>query len=760
MSARIRLLGCLALLPALLSAQDAEARRELAAWRDSLDQVSDVVLLTEIHQRVLQRADSSRGDPMAELRLGIAALRLADLTDDTRLIRQAILAFNGVTEDHPDWPLPWGWLAEAELAEARSGTVGFGLRQLLGLDPEAEIIRYFFRGSGPDTTITDGFIRLGDRALASRTRVDGDVALRTLRLVPHGVVRTDAKFALVRARIEREVGEKDSAVAVIERIAAIHRDDPLVLRAQSQMRFVVGRPDGAAPWYRALELADERALERIVSDLAMVVPDSTMRKLRAARGRDRPGIMRAFWQSQDPDGLPTEDDRLAEHYRRLEFARHNYVRQSFERDNQWYELDTLGTRHFDSRGEIMLRHGSPRIRTSIGNFGAPEVTVTLGIIGMPPNESWGYDDRTGATRYYHFVRPEKEADYRSVESILDILAYTEQFKRFRPDAARVVPGDTTHRTMLIHGGELVSVIAQELLISRQEMNPIFTEMLDQGFARADSMQRLEREIGRENLRREYTYELGFELPLDAAIEILAVGSDRAGPVVQVAFSISAGELTPVRMTRGVVYPIRMRVAVRDLDGTVVARVDTVRSFVSSSRLDGSQQLVGQLPIRVPPGSYQVRASVEADRRGRLSPVTRVEVVGGGDRLVLSDVSIGARSVPITWRSTNADTAWANPRGTYRSGEELQLYFEVGGLDRGTEYRTQIAVDRGRSAEGCSVLGNAFTLAFDAEHPGGIAREQRAVSIDRLRPGDYTLAVTVSTESGQRATRCRQFTVIR
>ncbi|HRP08873.1 MAG TPA: hypothetical protein PLL69_10340, partial [Gemmatimonadales bacterium] len=62
--------------------------------------------------------------------------------------------------------------------------------------------------------------------------------------------------------------------------------------------------------------------------------------------------------------------------------------------------------------------------------------------------------------------------------------------------------------------------------------------------------------------------------------------------------------------------------------------------------------------------------------------------------------------------------------------------------------------------GCSVLGNAFTVSFESEHPGGTAREQRAISIDRLRPGDYTMAVTVSTASGERAVRCRSFTVVR
>src|SRR5690606_14202589 len=231
-------------------------------------------------------ADSLRGDPVAELRLGITSLRLSDrLGDDSRLIREAMLAFSGVTEDRPDWPLAWTGLAEAELAEARDGTLGFNIRRMMGLDPEQEIIVHFLRGGGEDTALVDGFRCLGERALSSRAEVDGNVALRALRLVPQRSVRDDARLALVRARIERELGEKDSAVAVVERVARIHRNQSLVMRALSQMRFVTGQPDGAEPWYRALELADQAALDRIASDLAMVVHDTIMVRLRAAQCR-------------------------------------------------------------------------------------------------------------------------------------------------------------------------------------------------------------------------------------------------------------------------------------------------------------------------------------------------------------------------------------------------------------------------------------------------------------------------------------------
>jgi hypothetical protein len=286
-------------------------------------------------------------------------------------------------------------------------------------------------------------------------------------------------------------------------------------------------------------------------------------------------------------------------------------------------------------------------------------------------------------------------------------------------------------------------------------------MINEGMSAADSIQSVERQIGRESLAREYSYELGFEMPLDAAVEILAVGSDQHGPILQVAFAISGADLTSRDMPRGVMYPIRTRVAVLDDAGRIVAQVDTTRGFLAPVRLHPTQQLVGHLPVRVPPGHYRVRVALESDRRGYLSPPTNVELTAGRSGLTLSDISIGARSVPILWRSPTADTAWANPRGRFQVDEDLQLYFEVGGLDEGTRYRTQIAIDRAEGAvAGCSAQGTALSLSFSGEHPGRVAREQRTVDLDRLRPDDYVMAVTVSTDAGERVTRCRRFTVVR
>src|SRR5690606_13685257 len=172
-------LGALAVLPAMtLAGQDREPREALWRWNDSLQQVTDTAHLRQIHSTLLRHADSLRGDPHAEVRLGMTALRLAALTCEAPLTDEAARGFTGVSEDRPDWGVGWTGLAEAELAEARGGhSMGFGLAQLLGLDPQAKIVALYLRGTGRDSSQFEGIRHLARRALRTRVVLDEQVAL-------------------------------------------------------------------------------------------------------------------------------------------------------------------------------------------------------------------------------------------------------------------------------------------------------------------------------------------------------------------------------------------------------------------------------------------------------------------------------------------------------------------------------------------------------------------------------------------------------
>ncbi len=737
----------------------------VATLRDSLAAADDLVSLRLLHRATRRAADSLAGDLRLELRLGFIGIRLGELTDEGRYWSEASRTLEWVTRDHPDCRLGWLGFGLAAIGEARtSGAAGFGLQRMLGMDPAGDIVATLVRSAGPDLLDGQAAIEVGQLALRSREPVAEDVALRTVRALPVEALARDPDLALIRARLEREIGEKDSAVAVTELAARLHQHDARILRAQAMMRFVTGRNDGAVPWYRGLREAEGEPLRRFRRDLQVVVPDSVMTRFDRVPAGERERVIRDHWASQDADGLPTEDDRLAEHYRRLAFARHNYVRTTIHQSGLLFEFDTLGVEALDRRGEIMLLHGSPTKRTSLGGHGGPDVDEVLRVVGMPPNESWRYRRTDEVDQFYHFLALDKASDFQTVESIFDILAQSSQYRMFRSDQPQMHP-DSTPPVIRTYGAELVSTIAQELMQSRRRLSPIYTEILNQGRDGADSLQRLERAIGRESLARPYSYELGFELPLNAGIDVLALGSDQRGPILQVAFALDAADLTPRDLMGGrQLYPIRFRVAVRGLDGVVAAVIDTVRGFVTADRLRPGQHLLGQLPIRVPAGEYRVRVAIESDRRGTVAPPVVVRVPDPTDRrLTLSDLSLGVRSVSIPWRSPSADTAWANPLGRFSQDEPMQLYFEVGGLGAGTSYQAQLAIDRlagvVASSASCSGRGEALTIVTTRRHPGVVDRVHTEVQLNRLSPGTYMLTATMSTAEGLQVVRCRRFTVI-
>ncbi|MEO8479927.1 MAG: hypothetical protein ABI542_09885 [Gemmatimonadota bacterium] len=755
----------LAIFPGRAPAQNPGVRAALAQWGDSLAAVTEVATVRQLRTAAIAAADTSHGESVRVIRLALVELRLADLTDNGKLYGAAASALRGVQEDHPDWPVAGSLYALANLREDRTeGAFAYTMRAMMGFDPAKPLVEAFIRGTGPDSSYGDGLVQLGGWAINAQDDVVVEVALRALRAASPRVVILHPEVALWRSRIERLAGDPDSALAAIEFAARVHPDDPQILRVQGLLRFVYGRGDGAGPWFRGLEHATGAALSSYLHDLELVVPDSIRLRLPDLAGPARSQLMRDFWSGQDLDGLPSAVERLAEHYRRVDFAWANYVRgtvlDSLRRHKGVVLRDTLPVTALDARGRIMLLHGSPASRTSIGNSGGPEVDHTLGIIGMPENESWRYDDDRLGELLYHFYVPIGQRDFIAAESIFDILASTRQFNMFRKDTDRPLTADSARVTVQTYGAELVSGVAQELLRSRMPDSPVYAAMLVGGKRTADSLQAVERDIGRTALALPSTYQLGFELELAAAIDILTIGSDADGPLLQVAFAIPGGGLTARRLHTGVVYPIRMRVAVLDSTGRLVVQVDTTRGFVAPATLRPGQFLLGQLPIKVAPGTYRVRVALEADRRGTLTPSTVVTIADPArGRPTLSDLSIGERSVGILWRASTADTAWSDPRHTFAREREMQLYFEADGLAPGSSYTVDLAIDRqAKGAPTCTAAGAMLTLRFDQHAADGVNRFQRGVSLRRLQPGAYTLGVTITSADGQTARRCRSFTV--
>ncbi len=763
---RARLLAglcCLAVAP--LAAQAPDARRAFAAFRDTLATITDAGELVERRQ-ALRAAVRAEMDDVTLMRLGAVWHRLAQVNGNAAAFSAARSAYEEVSERRPDWPLAWDGIAAAVLGEHQSASgLVTGLADVFGGQPNRRVAQHFLRGAQADTLWHHGLSELLGAAVRSSDETLRDVALEAARLAAPLPASRHHAIRLDRARLERDEGILDSALVQLEALVDAEPASAEAHLELARVRFMLGRGDGLRSWYRGLGLADSTVFAAYRRDLMLVFADSMLEQLDAAAPQERPEIARREWQRQDPDGLPVIADRLRDHYRRFEFARRHY---RLRRDPPPADpLDWAGT--FDARGRVYVRHGRPAIRTSLGRHGGPDVEATLRIVGAPPNETWRYGPPNDQALLYHFVVRERGGDFTLAESALDILGLTAQYRMFRTeDVPEGVSLDSLPPPIQTYGAELVSMIAQELLLSRAPAHPVYAEMVRQGKGGAEALQLAERTIGRNSNELPPQWALQYELPLDADVAVLAIGQDGPQSVLQVGFSIAGSALLPIRTPRGVGYQVRMRAAVTNAAGDVVASVDTTRGFLTGTALRPQDRLLGRLPIPVPPGTHRVRVALEADGLGIISPRMRVNVPAPtGTTLALSDLALGTREVRLPWRTATGDTAWIHPGRTFTPREPLELYFEVLGLSTGTDYRVDIAVIRvsGRdaisdAAERVLAEGGSpdLTLGFDQRHPGGIAGISREVSLSRLRPGEYVLEVTVHTTDGARAVRRQPFVI--
>ncbi len=135
------------------------------------------------------------------------------------------------------------------------------------------------------------------------------------------------------------------------------------------------------------------------------------------------------------------------------------------------------------------------------------------------------------------------------------------------------------------------------------------------------------------------------------------------------------------------------------------------------------------------------------------------------RLTLSDLVIGNRNHHLMWRPAPGDTVYMNPLGTFRRNETLELYYEIIGADPFENHTTTLVVRKGGGIganymTGLTAAGSAqITLKFDEQAPRGRWTAQRSVSLEKLKPGTYTLEITVTAANGIKDVRRRSFRVV-
>jgi GWxTD domain-containing protein len=667
---------------------------------------------------------------MLHLELGFLAFRLGEVTGARQHYDDAAGEFEWATELRPEWPYAWYGLGLAELALGEHPALAIeNVRQALGKDFLSKAAAAFARAAAADPTFAQPVIELADAARRQRVRQRLDVAQGALRAAAATLAGRIPALQLARGRVEREMGEGDSALVAFAAYLDVGGDRGVGLLERARTLYFVRRTEEAYATYfdgATAPLSDETRAEYRADLLWILTPDERT-AFDAVPAADVRAWLERFWAERDAQDVRVAGERLAEHYRRYYYAwrhfrlvsRHRrYTNEPFRSDQEL----------LDDRGVIYLRHGEPDNRA---RFVSPQVE---------PNESWLYL-WSGDRRIFHFVARGDVQDYKLVESLSDVL------------------GDDA---IAWQAAGRLPPLASELYDSRAHLDPAYRTLAQNTTVQGTGLAS-ERRAGRQAIEAGTTsdgYPLHFDAPLQSTVQLYAVGGPEGIPRALLVFAIPGSRLVGQAGAGGTRYPIELRVSRRGPGGSAVW-LDTVRVFRVDAPLTGDQILGGFVEFPVPPDTHALRVAMLelGGVAGDVLDVTGFVVPDfRANDLVLSDLVLGDRVGGLQW-IVSEDTVRLNARGAYAEGAEAELYYELHGLTAGTPYRARIEV---RGQGGGSIfarIGRLFgggppvALGFEGIVTNTPHRAQQTVNLAPLRPGNYVL--TLSIEIPGREARARR-----
>jgi len=736
------LAAAILLAPTRAAAQSATERVELERFRDSIGPVLDTMALLTRERVMIEEARANRTDALVHLKLGFLSLHIGDL-GGKRHYDDAASEFQWASELKPQWPYSWYGLGLAEQGVGDSQvSIVAGIKSMLGKDALTRSAMAFAKSAEVDPAFDQGLVHLAKTALRQRINIKLDLALQALRAADSTAAGHLPSVLLYRGRVEREAGDPKLALTAFRRYLATENNVSLGQLEVARTKFLLGQLDGLDPYLAGARTDDTTTVAQYRYDFSLIASPEELDAFDGTTRATRPAFLEDFWSSRDRADLRRDGERLGEHYRRLYYARKNFALVSKNRHYDISEVYRSSQEDFDDRGVIYIRHGEPTDRaTYTGN-------------GVYDNESWRYV-RADGDLIFHFVAREDVQDYKLVESVFDIMGFSE--------------------AVALRGtGASGNAVATELLDSRDHLSPLYRRIRGAGTGATSRLQAEERTLGRTSIDYGTTsdsYELRFPEALRAQTQVLAVGTSGRGNrgLIHVAFAIPGSALTGVANVRGTIYPVRLRFVAMDGTGHPVSYIDTTRVFLARVPVPKEEYLVGEVNVPAPPGKLSYRLAVQqGEQSGVILPTDSVlveKVDGGG--LGLSDPVLGLRSANLTWGTAQGDTVFFNPNGRFHQNDLVELYYEVYGLTTGTDYETQLIVRKRGGGGGFLGIGKLFgggsaeiSLRFEEPATTPTARVQRSIQLNKLKSGNYTLELHVTDASGVERKREQDFVVVK
>ncbi len=315
MRGSILLVAFTLLLSLPLPAQSIEERAALEGLRDSLSGLTDSLSLKRLETAGIAVAKQRRDDPLIHLRLGFIAYRLGELTRSTTHYDDAAGEFEWAGELNPGWPYAWYGLGLAELARGERAAIAIeNIRAILGKDYLSKAARAFARATEADPSFAEAAIDVASTALAQRIQPRLQVALEAVRLAAASAAGRQPGVQLARGRVERAVGEGDSALAAFQTYLAVGGDSGLGQIEVARTFYYLKRPaEGWRAYFAGAGVArSAEALALYRNDLSFVArPDELAPFDGFTSPGPRAGWLEHFWRRRDVVDARNPGERLA-----------------------------------------------------------------------------------------------------------------------------------------------------------------------------------------------------------------------------------------------------------------------------------------------------------------------------------------------------------------------------------------------------------------------------------------------------------------
>jgi len=535
--------------------------------------------------------------------------------------------------------------------------------------------------------------------------------------------------------------------------------------------------EGVQAYWRGLTaIENEQDADLFWHDLRAIAPPETNAEFKRLPIDQKPEFIRAYWQRLADQSFVSPDERLAEHYRRLQYVMANFRLDLPER-RHYSAIDAYvpsWQTGFDDRGVIYLRHGPP---DDTAAFTGPEFERNL---------SWKYEAADAEPMLFHFVSNEDVSDYKLVRRLSDAVLST------NTSMAGQTLLDQNAGTLL-NSGRLDQYDARILATQRVALQDLYRSRghLDPDYDRTAmglDVQILQEEEARlaqdiEIGTRTQSYEPEVSDPLLYPVYAVPFKSPSGGTEVAFYYALPTSGITILPRGSGseVDYRYQLRVTSTQSPDEIEGRADEEVRIATPQQIPQGPgvMLPGIERVDVDPGQYHFGLKVTDLNSGRFGVLQGNVAVNDleGPGLTMSGVVLATRVEPavdpsnpfVRWGQTKV---LALPSRMFRREQPIYVYYELYGLDASAgeaRYRTTYTLsarepDRNVVAKFFSSLGELLsgeeekgeiTYAFERSQPAPADPLLEYVSLDvsESEPGSYLMTVEVEDlASGQTSRR--------